>query len=695
MTDVTTFKTIRIWEGSQDRAFEELSYQLLQERADLPAAGDCEPIRTGNPDGGVEWYVDLPDKTQWGWQAKYIFGIDPLLNAMTATVHRVVNERPNLTRLTFIIPWQLPAGKQGGKTKSARHKYEDKVDVWRTTISGADKVDFKLVQGSDLLSRLSHSKHSGRRLFWWDEPHLGLDDLRRLHGIAAEAAGRRYRPELQVDLPIGEDIAALGFGDDYFRALFGHRVELAGAVRYAHGPRKEIEADVRAACDEALAKVRALLKALTELDPQARDVDVLDPLIAMAEKSIELLDRAREKVYELERALESKDGDHDGAVRELRNDTYDVVRLRGPVYQLATFLDTERSQAVRRRAYFLTGDAGTGKTHLLLDAADRALKEKRPAVVLLGEWLGGSGLWASIADGLGLRTNLAQDELLGALDACGEAASLSGRRFVLAIDALNESTPPNFWTNHLPRLRAAIASWPHISLVVSVRSTYVETIDPDDRRSADYVCRAHPGFAGREAEATQKYFHHWHLSEPRIPLLLPEFINPLFLQFYCQTLKDAGLTAPPDHHESRVVIFERFVKGAFSRAARRLAPSGSNVERRAVEQDCQVLLDRILDFFIDHARESLTLAETDGVLEGLSLASGHVVSRVLGSLVDEGVLARDRVWSEDQLLQGFRISFQAFGDFLILRRRLQGLSRDALADDLDFCHWVTVQTPSI
>ena len=61
-----SFDTLRSWEGSQSRAFEELSYQLLKGR--VPTG--TRAIRTGNPDGGVEWYATLADGSEWGWQAK-------------------------------------------------------------------------------------------------------------------------------------------------------------------------------------------------------------------------------------------------------------------------------------------------------------------------------------------------------------------------------------------------------------------------------------------------------------------------------------------------------------------------------------------------------------------------------------------------------------------------------------------------
>lgn len=158
------FRSIRSWDGSQDRAFEEICYQLLREPQDLPPDLAGRPIRTGNPDGGVEWYALRTNGEQWGWQAKYIEDIDDLLSAMTKTVKRVAAERPTLTKLTFCIPRNLPAGTAKGKRKSARKKYEDKVAAWQKDTVGADKIEFELKQSSDLLDRLSLPQHTRRSL---------------------------------------------------------------------------------------------------------------------------------------------------------------------------------------------------------------------------------------------------------------------------------------------------------------------------------------------------------------------------------------------------------------------------------------------------------------------------------------------------------------------------------------------------
>ena len=107
-SEASRFATLRTWEGEQSRAFEELSFQLLKDR--VPTG--TRAIRTGNPDGGVEWYAVLPNGEEHGWQAKHVQGIEALLTAMTESVTRVAKERPTLRTLTFVISWNLATSKQ-------------------------------------------------------------------------------------------------------------------------------------------------------------------------------------------------------------------------------------------------------------------------------------------------------------------------------------------------------------------------------------------------------------------------------------------------------------------------------------------------------------------------------------------------------------------------------------------------------
>ena len=47
-----------------------------------PTPDGAKLVKTGNPDAGLEWYVNLRNGVQWGWQAKFTFDVDTLLKLM-------------------------------------------------------------------------------------------------------------------------------------------------------------------------------------------------------------------------------------------------------------------------------------------------------------------------------------------------------------------------------------------------------------------------------------------------------------------------------------------------------------------------------------------------------------------------------------------------------------------------------------
>lgn len=668
---VTSFDTLRPWEGEQSRAFEELSYQLLRDTA--PAG--TRAIRTGNPDGGVEWYAVLPDGTEHGWQAKHVHGIDALLTAMTDSVKRVAKERPTLRRLTFVISWNLGTSRQvrqGKQLKSQRDKFDDKVDVWQKSIKGADEITFELVQGSNLLDELAKPQHEGRRWFWWGETVLGRDWLREQYNVQAETAGEKYRPDLQVDVPIQQDLLALGF-DAAVRAHVQRLVhDVAGGVAESRRHPPKTPGPLYSAVVQV---ANQLADESASFDLQAGDpAAVLDQLGTMLDE----MQRAAEPLIEQDRAT-------DGDGREVRHGT-DFRELLKAARQLSYWLASSPGQALRSRAYFLTGEAGSGKTHLLLDATGRALDQDRPAVFLAGAQLGRGELWASICDQLGLE-NLGADVLLKAMDSAGEAAAKHGSRFLLVIDAVNETTTADFWYSRLPALRAKVAQYPHVALVVSCRDTYQDLV-LSNTELARFHHRTHPGFAGNEIGATLKYFAHFKLEAPKIPLLTPEFTLPLFLRMYCDSIKHTGPAAGHEGHQGRVAIFDQYLTAKIDAVARRLTPDAvSGFERDAARDLVRTVLDALLDEMALLGREGLTSTEADAVVRTALEDATFSPHKLLGLLSDEGVLTQERLYLGGSTFgDGVRIAFQAFSDFLLLKRRLSA-SPDPLTDE-DLHRWL-------
>lgn len=663
-----SFRSLRPWEGSQDRAFEELSYQLLKE--DAPDGSTV--VRTGNPDGGVEWYADLPNGDQWGWQAKNVQGIDALLTAMTKSVEQVAAERKRLVRLTFVVSTNLATGTSRNNRKSQRQKYDDKINAWKKSITGADRISFDLVQESDLLDRLSQPEHRGRQWFWWTRPTFGDGWLEAFYEQQAEVAGDKYRPDLNVDLPISEDLKGLGLSQPLMAEFTALRKRLVKASQ-GLGEIDALDAELDDAGREMRDATCKVVEDLGKDDPFSFAMERFDALERSLTTALATTEVVRSLCFQRRSSLEAgreDEGQLDRAVRDRLNDIlYRCQSIRDPESELQQWLQKSSTRAARSRLYFLVGSAGSGKTHLLLDSVRTALDEGRPAVFLHGAQFGGD-LWANICNQLGLEP-LGRDVLLGAMDSAAEASGNDGGRFVIMVDALSETPVGSFWQVHLPVIRSAISQWPNLALAVSCRDAYVEVIDPDKLRE-QFVEVAHPGFTGREIEATQRYFDHFGLEAPRIPLLTPEFSVPLFLRLYCESLRDGGMANAAVGHEGRVEIFVRYLDSKVDRVARRAFPgASSNLEigrnRRRVQESVDALLDEMASSeyeWLDGQRAEAAVAA--------ALKGDHVLAAaIIGGLEYEGVLSQEPLY----LLRAeggvnLRITFQAFSDFLLLKRQL-------------------------
>ncbi|MGH3977312.1 MAG: hypothetical protein ACRDS9_28960, partial [Pseudonocardiaceae bacterium] len=427
---------------------------------------------------------------------------------MTESVRAVMRDRPKLTKLTFLISSNLATAADHGRRKSQRQKYDDKVKFWHTSVEGAADLDFELIQESDILERLALPEHQGKRWFWWGDTEFTDAWLSQKLRAQIDVAGQKYRPDLQVDLPIEDDLAALGFDAMALDHLDRLRREMVSEAADMWLNKKGSEKFVKAY--DAITAVVEQLKAVSSalhVEPSTIESD-LSPL----RQAFDDLSRAVTIASDLEYAAEEEwcSNHPEQGWYAVQSNTphaargYQSRRLVNRMTELERWLDSTAGRALQHGLYFLDGVAGSGKTHLLLEATHRALQAGRLAVFLSAAQFGRNDLWASVCDQLGLPP-LGADVVLGAMDTAGEASALTGRRFVISIDALNETTDTEFWRTHLPTLRAAVSQWPHVALVVSCRDTYVRVVC-DDTEQNRYVKRSHPGFAGHEVDATQKFF---------------------------------------------------------------------------------------------------------------------------------------------------------------------------------------------
>ena len=675
------FNSINQHGGSKSRAFEELGFQLLTSDIDRNL---WEVTRTGDPDAGLDWYATNTEGEVHGWQAKYIFDIDTLLSKMTDSVRTIIVKRPDVTKITFVIPWNLPDG-QPGKGKSARQKYNDKVISWQN-IDGAENLRFRLIGESELLEILARPEHCGRLRFFWDKQTLSHEHLVQLQEKAAQVAGRRYRPDLHVDIPIQKEIDALGLGHNFFTEIN----EQLGLLDDATEDLRPLSRRLHEISEDDQNIIDACRRTIDEGNKWAKDTHNISKNTDKFRHIIEQTHKILWSIYNTS-LQDNKEPQNQAADEQQSNSrvaysqdrTFWYRQIITPITDLLDSLTSTRSHLIAGKPYFLIGNAGTGKTHLLLDTCRHALEEHRPAVVLFGEQFGTDDLWSQLARGLGLSPDLSQNELLGILDACG---AQSGRRFLLIIDALNETRSPSFWSSNLIPLVTALSDYSHVSLAVSVRSTYIEKIDPDERREKFFITKNHPGFAGIEIEATRLYFEHYELELPRHPLLTPEFINPLFLQLYCEGFKDC----PEEQrfYETRMALFNRLIDSRVRMVAKQLVESGSSTEISLLIDDAKIVITAILDTMGNQGRDLLPLQT---VRESIILSGIHEdrAEKLLTRLEAEGVFSTIETRFSDSDQFGLRFTFQELGDYLILDRKLKrrNLEQD-IKEDKSFVTWL-------
>ncbi|WP_433733281.1 hypothetical protein ACQP0C_13605 [Nocardia sp. CA-129566] len=134
----------------------------------LAGHGHVETRKTRALDGGVEWYELYDDGHQEGFQAKFNANLADALGGMRESVKAVATKRSQMTRLTFVVPYDFTDG-ASAKSKSDQDRWDDAVAGWKTDIVGADRLTLLESRGaapqfpnSPLLHSLQYRHHCKR-----------------------------------------------------------------------------------------------------------------------------------------------------------------------------------------------------------------------------------------------------------------------------------------------------------------------------------------------------------------------------------------------------------------------------------------------------------------------------------------------------------------------------------------------------
>lgn len=488
-------------------------------------------------------------------------------------------------------------------------------------------------------------------------------------------AGSRYTPELNVELPISEIFDGLSRNSNFYTSI---RKSFGNLSREFNRISKSSYDDqkILTLYQKYDKEIRSLLEILSYIKEYAINPIPWKDIGNHTTKSMRLTwqllaeIRSQKEKYEQEEKATVAEARQNGVRTKadvLSSDMHYIYEVQKLLHHFNELSLSTKAKLSNRPFLLLNGIAGNGKTHLLCDVVEQRGKISPivPSVMVFGEFFkSGNDLWAQITKQAGLK-DFSKVRFLKNLNQAGWRSKC---RSLLIVDALNETTPLNFWNKNLRKLLNDIKKYPHIAIVVSIRSGFEEEII-SGRLKRQFIEEKHHGFEFREWEAVTKFFHEFNLELPEIPLLTPEFQNPLFLLLFCKAFGNKNKKSKKIKfrgNEGATHIFESFVKNASKKIAVQFdLPKGrSNGDYVIWDTIIKKIAIEMVDQRTDRITEE-TLVEIVNKAYPL-INKEQFVKQLEKSLL---LVKVPRYSIADHKMEGFdyRFPFQKFSDHLISR----------------------------
>lgn len=347
----------------------------------------------------------------------------------------------------------------------------------------------------------------------------------------------------------------------------------------------------------------------------------------------------------------------------------------GAIYNFSDFIHGSILRLSNNPTGLLIGPAGIGKSHLLADVVSNQLKGDKFSILLLGQhFTSEESPWTQILKNL-LRLDCNENQLLEALNKKGEA---QGERLIFIVDAINEGKGKYFWPYYINSFINDFSNYPWISLVLSVRDSYENLLISNDLISKNKITRIqHQGFNNVEYQASSFFFSQYGIEQPSIPLLNPEFHNPLFLKLFCEGLCRSGFTKVPKGCGGISSIINFFIKSIEEKLSRPDFfdfPAGQQVIKRVI--------DGLIEYKLANNLNEVPYEKAISIADKtLSIYSSK--RRFLDALISEGVLAKNLLWrGAEESEEYVYLAYERFNDHLttsyLLDKHLEEKSLDSI-----------------
>jgi hypothetical protein len=519
--------------GDRRRAFEQLSW-LLFARANvhrgLPqrreGAGGDAGLEGALVDGeghaivGVQakFYTDKLESTQW---RNLDSSIRTALgeNAVDGLLEEIVVTLPRELTPAQLKKWE--AYREAWQTEAARLQYRK-------------AVRFTLWGEAALLDLLLRSENRGLLLHYFEVPDFDRERCCHKTRATIRALGDRYQPDLHTPTE-AEDQLHTFLRSERCREQFLEEGRNCVHERWrlrntGRGGWPAQVQELHAAAEVAWERVFPLFG--DGLHLPVSFTAVATGFDAVAEAQGAIVEALLPLIPPRKRSEDEEYGYSPGSRHPLEEALETHDRWRDTLRRFADFM--RKHATADSPCMLLTGDPGTGKTHVLAEVCLRFAEQG--GVVLFTEGAAFPGTahpwsqflrWADFPGG-GVRDFLATISTM---------ALPTGLPALICIDALNETPDRNLWRNGLENFTAELEQYENVKLLVSCRRDYLRQTLPEQirkKRSPHWVIAEHQGLGGHVFDALPKYLRAYDVRGIGIPPLAHEFRVPLFLRVFCE-----------------------------------------------------------------------------------------------------------------------------------------------------------------
>lgn len=664
------FLRIRTFDGSKDGGFEELICQLAHLNKPQNGHGFIRKDGAGG-DAGVECFWKLKDDTEHAWQAKYFTERleNSEWNQINSSVITALTKHPNLTKYYICVPRDFndsrKNGPNGKPVTSSLDKWQQYVKEW-TELAQSKKMNVEFIYWGrhelNMMLQTEDNNYIGKVFYWFNETVLSEEVFENITNKSKVAIGERFSDEYHVELPISKKLDGLGLSQQWY-------LDINKQKRISNSLLNEINELDRyksTVIDKGVKwnEFKGEFMSFRKIYSVALDEQCASNQFEVARIEIECLEQVAKEFNDF--CWDKIESNNEW--KEIRSK---FRKILDEINDINSFVFSVNVQAYESKNAVILGEAGIGKSHLLCDIALKRLDENLPTVFLLGQKYSGGNPLNFLAEELDLKT-VSYKQLLGALDAAGEA---KGTRTLIIVDALNEGNYRLEWINHLTTFVMELKNYPYISLLLSCRETYVEAILPNSI-SEHIIKIQHEGFRGYEHRAAMKYLAKQGIDKPSMPILSPEFSNPLFLKTCCKAIKSKNLSSFPKGLEGQTAIFNFYLdsieeiirakKGYFS---------GQKVVYKVMEAIVnQMFPNNMFGIEINEAWEMINSIDP----------KPYFHEDLITLLISEGLLASDIITDNNgETKEVVRFTYERFSDYFIVENLMNNLDIENVESEFE------------